>query len=197
MCARTAPPARELGFAPPLSLPTAAPSRWRPQRERSRGASWGLQFPSPGGPALRLRLPWRTSGAGGGRDYHPQHASARLSAARHAGSRSPRHRPPLPAARLETPCGAEWRSFGAPPFREQVGEARGAAGLAMQIFVKTLTGKTITLEVRLRPPRRAHRGAEAAEGRVAAACPTWLLPLQLSGAGRGCGVASQPRCSVS
>lgn len=134
---------------------------------------------------------------GGGRDYHPQHASARLSAARHAGSRSPRHRPPLPAARLETPCGAEGRSFGAPPFREQVGEARGAAGLAMQIFVKTLTGKTITLEVRLRPPRRAHRGAEAAEGRVAAACPTWLLPLQLSGAGRGCGVASQPRCSVS
>lgn len=75
---------------------------------------------------------------------------------------------------------------------------RGARrGFAMQIFVKTLTGKTITLEVRLRPPHRAHRGAAAAEGRMAAACPKWLLPLRLVAAKRGCGVASRPRCSVS
>lgn len=67
--------------------------------------------------------------AWGGRDYNSQHAAARLAATRHAGSRSPEHRPPLPAARLETPCGAEGSSFGAPPFREQVGEARGAARL--------------------------------------------------------------------
>lgn len=179
--------------------PNGRPKPLAPTAREEPRCIMGAAVPLPSRSRPPPPTPMAHFGRGGGRDYNSQHAAARLAAARHAGSRSPEQRPPLPAARLETPCGAEGSSFGAPPFREQVGEARGAArrGFAMQIFVKTLTGKTITLEVRLRTPHRAHRGAGAAEGRMAAACPKWLLPLRLVVVKRGCGVASRPRCSVS
>ncbi|CAM2111011.1 unnamed protein product [Caretta caretta] len=59
--------------------------------------------------------------------------------------------PFMPTWKPQSPGGPGWKpragrtglSFRHPPFREQV----GGAGRAMQIFVKTLTGKTITLEV--------------------------------------------------
>lgn len=73
----------------------------------------------------------------GGRN--PVRAGAALSWSRHSG-RKPRVRPRSAAARVAA----------APPFPSaaphRLSPAAGA-GLAMQIFVKTLTGKTITLEV--------------------------------------------------
>lgn len=109
-----------------------------------------------------------------GRNHsHPlTNSSSRQPSARPAPPATPPPSRPSAGA-AETPCVRQPRSFCAPPFREQdAAELRSAAargpgpaalhrlspagaGLDMQIFVKTLTGKTITLEVR---PHRAVPG---------------------------------------
>lgn len=128
MCAHS-PALRRARLRTAPQPPNGRPEPLAPTAREEPRCIMGAAVPLPSRSRPPPPTPMAHFGRGGGRDYNSQHAAARRAAARHAGSRSPEHLPPLPAARLETPCGAEGSSFGAPPFREQVGEARGAARL--------------------------------------------------------------------
>lgn len=118
-------PLRAAGGTPLLCTDTASPGRAPgrgtlplPHRRRARHPavhSGSCSSPSPPHP-----LPPTTPTSPLGRDYSSQHALAQPAAAGHAGSRSPAAPPAPPPARVETPCGPAPRSFGQPPFCEQV-----------------------------------------------------------------------------
>lgn len=168
--------------------------------------------PSPPRP-----LPTTTPTAPLGRDYGSRHAPAPLATAGRAGSRSPAAPPAPPPARVETPCGPAQRSFGEPPFREQVaGESslRGRTrGRVVVVPSPPLPRRCRPRHADLRedphgenhhsrgeppPPRPPHRAAPAGEGRVSL-CPAEARPPARArgGGGRAGLAASRPRTAAA